>query len=55
MKQGPSDLHMKILDNMDAEVQSIEKDMDNLHQKHKGLKPEDQGFIFKLKKLFSGK
>lgn len=49
-----SELHSKILNNMDAEVKEIEKDMVYLQRKHHPIKPEEQGFLYKLKKVFSG-
>ena len=44
----PSELHLKILDNMDNEVQAMEKDVHAY-----GKKQEHEGFFSKLKqKLF---
>ena len=49
-----SELHNKILDNMDAEVKEIEKDVIYLQRKrHPAMRPEERGFLFKLKKVFS--
>lgn len=48
-----SELHDKILDNMDAEIKEIENDVMYLQRKQHPMKSEDRGFMFKLKKVFS--
>jgi len=45
----PSELHLKILDNMDREVQAMEKDF---HTSNK--KQEPKGFFSKLKQKIFG-
>lgn len=54
MNTAPSDLHKKILDNMEAEANHIEKSMDEHEQKTK-LLMAPKGFFGKIIDFFSGK
>ncbi len=52
-----SDLHKKILDNMEKEALHLENEINNIGQRPSPAKPKpgQRGFIWKLKKFFSGK
>jgi len=48
-----SDLHKKIIDNMDSEINQIEKDLDSHEKKVQEIKAK-QGFFAKIKKMIFG-
>ncbi|HZX19527.1 MAG TPA: hypothetical protein VFF13_00760 [archaeon] len=55
MKEDTSDLHKKILNNMEAEANHIGKSMDEHEEKTKLLMAPKKGFFQKIIDFFSGK
>ncbi len=51
MKSGPSDLHIKVLDNLNAEARKIEGEIEVLSIHHK-VKKKPNGFIGKIMAFF---